>query len=125
MIRILPLTLVVALTPVLRPDPAIAQQDRCQDMACRALGSFRSCDKPLNGAKVFSARVIGLSRDCSDNIVSLQIDDAKGNNLPAVVEIDLGACVFFSGKVGDATQIALAQPHSPGVRRYHLACNVW
>jgi hypothetical protein len=125
MLRMMPLTIIVVLAAVLRPFPAFAQQSRCGDMLCRALGNFRSCDRPLDGAKVFSARVVGLLRDCSNNIMSLQVDDAKGDNLPAFVEIDLGACVSLSGKVGDTTQIALAQPRGPGVRRYHLACNIW
>src|SRR5882672_3117712 len=88
--------LVVALAAVLQPYAVAAQQSRCHEMLCRAQGYFRSCDRPLNGAKVFSARVIGLSKECSDynvwvNIVWLEVDDAKANNLPIVVEIDLGA----------------------------------
>ena len=124
MLQRMSFALVAALAAVFQPHAATARQKSCPEMMCRAIYSFTSCDRPSNGARVFSARVVGLSRDCSDNIVSLQIDEAKGNNLPAVVEVDLGACLFFSGKVGDATQIALAQPPSPNVRRYHLGCSL-
>jgi hypothetical protein len=118
------LTLVAALAAALQSYAATAQQNRCQQM-CRAIYSFKSCDKPLDGAKVFSARVIGLWTECSDNIVRLRVEDAKANTLPDKIEIDLGACQFFSGKVGDVTQIALAGPHSSDARRYHLACSPW
>ena len=73
----------------------------------------------------FPREFFALSKECSNNILSVKVDDGKANNLPTVVEIDLGPCVRFSGEVGDVIQIALVEPHRPDLRRYGLACRIW
>ena len=119
------LTVVLALAGVVQPLTASAQDKSCIEAQCRALGHFRSCDKPFDGAKVFSARALAVSKECSNNILSVQVEDGSANHLPSVIEIDLGPCISFYGKVGDVTQIALREPHRPDVRRYKLACRIW
>jgi hypothetical protein len=125
MLRTTLLAFVLALAAVVQPYAALAQEKACMEVMCRARGTFRTCDRPLDGAKILSARVLAMSRECSNNILSVQVENERANSLPAVVEIDLGPCVSFSGKVGDATQVALREQHSPDVRRYHLACRIW
>jgi hypothetical protein len=119
------LTVVLALAGAVQPLTASAQDKSCMGARCRALGQFLSCDKPVDGAKVFSARVLAMSKECSNNILSVQVEDGSANRLPSVIEINLGPCISFYGNVGDVTQIALREPHRPEVRRYGLACRVW
>jgi hypothetical protein len=118
------LTFLLALAAIVQPLTASAQEKPCLNFECRAQGAFRTCDRPRDGAKILSARVLAVSRECSKHIVSLQVEDGA-NSLPTVVEIDLGPCIYFDGKVGDVIQIALLERHSPDVRRYHLACRIW
>jgi len=125
MVHTMPLTLLFALAVIVQPLAASAQEKPCPEVACRALGHFRTCNRTLDGAKVFSARVLAASRECSHNIFSVQVEDGKDSSLPAVVEIDLGPCVSFHGKVGDTTRIALVESPRPDMRRYHLACRIW
>jgi len=115
----------LALAGIVQPLTASAQDKSCIEAQCRALGQFRSCDKPVDGAKVFSARILAMSKECSKNILSVQVEDGSANRLPSVIEIDLGPCISFYGKVGDVTQIALREPHRPDVQRYKLACRIW
>ena len=125
MLRATSLIFALELAAVIQPYTASAQEKSCMEMSCRARGTFRTCDRPLDGAKTLAARVLAVSRECSDQIVSMQVDDGMTNRLPTLVEINLGPCIDFGGKVGDTIQIALRQPHSPDVRRYHLACKIW
>ena len=126
MFRARSLTFILALAAVVQPFTASAQDKSCLQVDCRALGSFRTCDRPRDGARIFSARVLTVSKECSNNILTVQVEDGKGSNLPTVVEIDLGPCVSFGGKVGEVIQIALDEPHSPDVRQYRrLACRIW
>jgi len=125
MFRNTSLVSIIAFALALETFPASAQEKSCPTMECRALGYFRTCDKPLDGAKILSARVLATSRECSNNILSVQVENGKANDLPPVVEIDLGPCVSFYGKIGDATQIALVEPPGLDMRRYHLACRIW
>jgi len=98
-----------------------AQERRCDRFACRALYLFKTCDKPLTGAKVLSVRVLAKTAECDNLILSVQVENSEADYLPDVVEIDLGSCIVFDGKVGDLTQIAILEPR-PGARRYNLAC---
>jgi hypothetical protein len=122
-------TFVLVLAAVVQPLTASAQEKPCGGVRCRAIGSFGTCDKPVEGAKILSARVLATSRECSNsilsNILSVQVEDGKANNLPDVVEISLGPCVYFHGDVGDVIKVALRERHSPDVRRYQLACRIW
>jgi hypothetical protein len=122
-------TFVLALAAVVQPLTASAQEEPCGGVRCRAIGSFRTCDKPLDGAKILSARVLATSRECSNsilsNIVSVQVENGKANNLPDVIEVSLGPCAYFHGDVGDIIKVALRERHSPDVRRYQLACRIW
>jgi hypothetical protein len=105
MLRTTLLAFVLALAAVVQPYAALAQEKACMEVMCRARGTFRTCDRPLDGAKILSARVLAMSRECSNNILSVQVENERANSLPAVVEIDLGPCVSFSGK--SATQLKL------------------
>src|SRR5690349_5209802 len=103
MLRGQALSVYLATAIAAQPLAALAQQNDCLKIACRAVTDFRTCDRPHDGAKMLSARVLAVSRECSNNIVSMQIEDETADALPAIVEIDLGPCVYFSGKVGDTT----------------------
>ena len=58
-------------------------------------------------------RVVAVSQDCGSEIMTLEVENSKANNLPPLIEIDLGECVKFSGTVGATIQVALQQLHSP------------
>jgi hypothetical protein len=120
------LTFILAFAAVVQPIAASAQDKSCSEEECRALGTFRTCKRPRDGAIIFSARVLASSKECPNNILWVRVEDGKASNLPTVVEIDLGPCVSFSGEVGEVIQIALNEPHRPDVRRYRgLACRIW
>lgn len=129
MLRTTALAFLLAVAAVVQPLTASAQEKPCDGVRCRAIGSFATCDKPVEGAKIFSARVLAKSRACWNgilsDIVSVQVEDGKANNLPGVIEISLGPCVYFHGDVGDVIKVALLERHSPDVRRYRLACRIW
>jgi hypothetical protein len=111
---------------IAQPLAALAQEKPCPDFACRAIYPFKTCDRPFDGAKTLTARVIAVSRDrCSGEFLSMEVENPMANNLPPVIEIDLGHCTDYAGKVGDTIQIAMRQPHSPDVRRYNLTCKRW
>jgi hypothetical protein len=118
---------VLALTAVAQPVTASAQKEEpCGEVQCRAIRPFRTCDKPLEGATILSARVLAKSRECRNdtlsNVVSVQVEDAHANNLPDVIEISLGSCTILDRNVGDTIKVAESERHSPDVRRYQLAC---
>src|ERR1700733_14162512 len=120
------LIFLLALAAFVQPLSAFAQESGCPPRAqCRALGFFKTCDRPQDGARVFSARIMAVSRKCSHTIVSMRGEERSAENLPNVFEIDLGNCVSFNGNVGDVIQIALHEPPNPDVQRYSLACRIW
>jgi hypothetical protein len=123
MFRTTSLAFLLAVAAAVQPLTASAQEKSCPEISCRAVYSFRTCDKPRPGAKVLSGHVLGVSRECND-IVQVQIEDWEANKVPRVVEIDIGSCASFAGKVGDLAQVGLVDP-SPDVRRYHLACRLF
>jgi hypothetical protein len=105
--------------------PAASAQDKgCLDFACRANYPFRTCDKPLPGTKVFSGRVLAVSKECSNTIVQMQIENWEASRLPRVIEVVIKSCGYFAGKIGDFAQVALIEP-SPDVRRYDLECSLY
>jgi hypothetical protein len=104
---------------------AHARDRGCLDLACRGLNWFRTCDRPSDGRQTLSMRVVAVSQDCGSEIMTLEVENSKANNLPPLIEIDLGECVKFSGTVGATIQVALQQLHSPDRRRYGLACRNW
>lgn len=119
------LTLLLALAAVLDPLIASAQEQGCLGIECRRHAHFLTCDRPRDGATGLSARVVAVSRECSNQILSMQIDDAKAQALPPIIEVDLGGCISFTGQVGDLIQVALYERPSPDRKRYHFACKVW
>jgi len=125
MLRASSLTFLLALAAVLHPLLAFAQEENCFRMACRSHARFRTCDRPRDGATALSARVVAVSRECSNSILAMQIDDTKAHNLPSVFEIDLGSCISYAGQIGDLIQVALYERPTPDRRRYHFACKVW
>src|SRR5262245_39635185 len=126
MLRTTVLAFLLALAAVAQPVTASAQEEPCDRVACRAIRPFRTCDKPLEGVTILSARVLAKSRECRkdmlSNVVSVQVEDAHANNLPDVIEISLGACTILDRNVGDVIKVAVQERHSLDVRRYQLAC---
>jgi hypothetical protein len=118
---------VVSVLAAIQQPPIAAAQEKpsCIEIVCHAPGPFRTCDRPREGAKTLSAQVVGVSKECSNNIISVQVEDETENSLRAVVDVSLGPCVYFDGKVGDKIKVALSRPLSPDLRRYQLACRVW
>lgn len=101
---------------------ASAQEQVCSYPRCRAEFVFEgTCHKPRVGAKLFFGRVLGVSLECPNTIVQIQVQDRELIKLPPNIEIRLGGCTRFYGKVGDLVQFAVEQPSSD-VRRYALAC---
>jgi hypothetical protein len=118
--RLVPVALFLALIAIFQPL-ASAQGKACVPIACRAEYPITTCDKPRPGAKVLSGRVLGMSRDCSNDIVQMQIEQWEANKVPPVIEVVVGPCGRFMGKVGDPAQVAVMEP-APDIRRYDLAC---
>jgi hypothetical protein len=117
-------TFLIALFAVGEPIVTSAQEAACLQADCRAMYHFTTCDKPLPGAKVLSGRVISLSRECSNQIVQIQVENWEAEKVPPVIDIVVGACGRFAGKAGDLTQVAAKDP-KPNVRRYHRACSLY
>lgn len=90
---------------------------------CRAEYPFSSCEKPGVGAKLVSGRITRVFRDCPAPglILKMELDQSEANKLSSVVEIDLGPCVVFWGKVGDQARIAIVDSR-PGIKRYKNSC---
>src|SRR5215213_6242538 len=99
MLRTTALAFLISAAAVVQPLTASAQEKPCDGVRCRAMGSFATCDKPVEEAKILSARVLAKSRECRNgilsDIVSVQVEDGRANNLPDVIEISLGSCVYF------------------------------
>lgn len=86
--------------------------------------SFTTCNKPLPGAKLLSGRVIALSRECSSQIIQIEVENWEVEKVPPIIDIVVGACGRFEGKAGDLTQVAVMDP-KPSVRRYQRACSLY
>src|SRR4051794_2157799 len=130
MLRSTLFTFLLALAVAGQPLMASAQETPCIRVTCRATVLFKTCDRPRDGAKVVSARVLATSLECrgnsvAKNILTVHVEDSAAGDLPDVVDIDLGSCVHFVGKPGDVIQIWLFGPLRPDVREYGLACKVW
>jgi hypothetical protein len=99
---------------------ASAQDKQCVPVRCRAEYQFTTCDKPRPEAKILSGRVLGVSRECSNDIVEMEIEQWEANKVPPV-DVVVRPCGRFVGEVGDRAQVAVMEP-APHVRRYDLAC---
>jgi hypothetical protein len=122
--RLVSFTHFLALIAVVQPTAAFAQDKECVPISCRAVYRLTTCDKPRSGATIFSGRVVSVSRECSNDVVQVQIEDGETNRVPPVVEIIVRPCGHFVGKVGDLTRVAVMNP-TPTVRRYDLACRYY
>src|SRR3954453_19528741 len=98
--RLVSVALFLALIAIIQPL-ASAQAKECVPIACRAEYPITTCYKPRLGAKVFSGRVLGMSRDCSNDIVQMQIEQWEANKVPRVIEVVVGPCGRLIGRVGD------------------------
>ena len=90
---------------------------------CRAVFPFTSCEKPRVAARLVSGRITRVFRDCPRPglILEIELGRSEANELPNVVEIDIGPCVVFTGDVGDQATVAIAEPR-PSIRRYKNVC---
>lgn len=90
---------------------------------CRAEFPFTSCEKPGSGGRLVSGRITRVFRDCPTPglILEMELGWSEANELPSVVEIDIGPCVVFTGNVGDHATVAIALPR-PSIRRYKNVC---
>jgi hypothetical protein len=113
------LALFLALMAIVQPL-ASAQDKQCVPVRCRAEYQFTTCDKPRPEAKILSGRVLGVSRECSNDIVEMEIEQWEANKVPPV-DVVVRPCGRFVGEVGDRAQVAVMEP-APHVRRYDLAC---
>lgn len=124
MLRLVTFTHFLALIAVVQPTAAFAQDKGCVPISCRAEYPLTTCDKPSAGATLFSGRVVSVLRECSNDVVQVQIEDGETNRVPPVVEIIVRPCGRFFGKVGDLTRVAVMNP-TPTARRYDLACRYY
>jgi hypothetical protein len=122
MLRLVSFTLFAALFAFDEPVAVSAQDAECLQMDCRAISPFTTCDKPRPGAKLLSGRVLGLSRECSGEIIRMQVENWEAEKVPPVIDIVVESCGRFEGKAGDLTQVAVMDP-KPDVRRYQRACS--
>jgi hypothetical protein len=62
-------------------------------------------------------------RDCPTPglILEMELDQSEANRLSSVVEIDIGPCMVFTGKVGDQARVAIVEPR-PSIRCYKNSC---
>lgn len=100
---------------------AASAQDTTCNFACFAQYPFDGrCRKPMKGARLYSGRVLSVSRECPNTILHIQ---TEGQELPSVVEIQLNGCKVFAGRVGQLVEFGVTGPSSD-VRRYPLACDL-
>jgi hypothetical protein len=92
--------------------------------ACRALGSFRTCDKPFEGKQVFKARVTKVGRSTCTQVLSIEVVDAAALALPPRIEVALGPCATWGGETGAVIDMAVNAPATEN-RLYSLACRLW
>ncbi|UZE47634.1 hypothetical protein [Rhodopseudomonas sp. P2A-2r] len=121
MLRLVSFTLFAALFAIDEPIAASARAAECLQMDCRAIYRFTTCDKPRPGAKLLSGRVLALSRECSGEIIRMQVENWEAEKVPPVIDFVVQACGRFAGKAGDLTEVAVMDPR-PDVRRYKRAC---
>lgn len=124
MLRLLSFTLFAALFALDEPIAVSAQDAECLQMACRAIYPFTTCDKPRPGAKLLSGRVLALSRECSGEIIRMQVESWEAEKVPPVIDIVVQSCGRFAGKAGDLTEVAVMDAKSD-VRRYQRACSLF
>jgi hypothetical protein len=79
---------------------------------------------PQPGAKLLSGRVLALPRECSGEIIQIQVEDWEAERVPPIIDIVVQSCGRFTGKTGDLTQVAVMDP-KPDVRRYQRACSLF
>ena len=98
-------------------------RDQC--MECRAIAHFRTCDKPVEGKRVFQGRATRAEEFSCSQLLSLDVTAPAEADLPPRIQVALGACAIWAGQNGDVIDIAVEEPHSRQNGLYTLACRHW
>jgi hypothetical protein len=83
---------------------------------------FRTCKYPLAGAKAFVGTVVFVERTPCSQMLSVRVQRADEVGLPAMVQVDFGACKYWAGKTGDVIDLAIFETRTAGGDVYPLAC---
>jgi hypothetical protein len=78
----------------------------------------------LDGARAFVGTVAAVETARCSQTLSVEVPRASELGLSARAQIDLGYCAVWSGKTGDAIDLAVFGPLSGG-KVYQLACRLW
>ena len=97
--------------------------DQC--MECRAIAHFRTCDKPIEGKRVFQGRATRAEEFGCSQLLSLDVIGPAEASLPPRIQAALGPCAIWAGRSGDVIDIAVDEPHSRQNGLYTLACRHW
>ena len=112
----------IAFAETLAAGPVEAM-DQCVD--CRAIAHFRTCDKPIEGKRVFQGRATRVEEFGCSQLLSLDVVAPAGADLPPRIQVALGACAIWAGQNGEVIDIAVEEPHSRQNGLYTLACRHW
>jgi hypothetical protein len=91
---------------------------------CRAIAHFRSCEKPLEGATVFQARVVNVEQAACSQLLSLDVMRGAPRGIPARIKVDIGGCATWAGQSGEVIDIAV-RPREADSNVYGLGCSLW
>jgi riboflavin synthase len=112
----------VALAATLAAGHAEAT-DQC--MECRAIAHFRTCDKPVEGKRVFQGRATRADEFGCSQLLSLDVVGPAEADLPPRIQVAIGPCAIWAGQNGNVIDIAVEEPHSRQNGLYTLACRHW
>jgi hypothetical protein len=92
---------------------------------CRAVYEFKTCetvseaDVPAHQA-VLVGEVVGTSTLSCSTALTVTLRGSSIPGLPASVDIDLGPCHYWSGKIGDIITALVSKTPQPDTGRYAL-----
>jgi hypothetical protein len=112
----------VALTTLANIGQAAAV-DYCTE--CRAIAHFRTCDKPLEGKRVFQGRVTRADEFGCSQLMSLDVVRPVDLSLPSHIQVIVDPCAIWAGRNGDVIDVAVNEPLSLQSGLYTLACRHW
>ena len=97
-----------------------AAVDYCTE--CRAIAHFRTCDKPLEGKRVFQGRVTRADEFGCSQLISLDVMRPADLSLPSHIQVIMDPCAVWAGRNGDVIDVAVGEPLSVQSGLYTLAC---
>jgi hypothetical protein len=107
------------------PVQTAAAQTGAQCASCRAVAHFRTCTQPMDGSAVLQGTVIRVENGPCSEILVLDVLRAPKLTAPPRIEVDLGMCATWAGKLGDLIQVAVRETPASDNSKHSLACRLW